>query len=124
MVEGARGTTEQGAFLADLLLDNVPGIDAARRLEFAQRLQQLSGPAAAKGVEDTALYVYVPLLSRNEVGGGPDRSLDDAAERLHRSNRTRGERAPLSLITTNTHDTKKSADIRARLDALTEMPDE
>lgn len=124
MVEAARGATEQGAFLADLVLGAVPGVDPARRLQFIQRLQQLSGPAAAKGVEDTALYVYVPLLSRNEVGGGPDRPLADATERLHQSNLVRAERWPRSLIATNTHDTKKSADIRARLDALTEIPDE
>ena len=43
------------------------------RLRFVQRFQQLSGPATAKGVEDTAFYVYTPLLSRNEVGGGPRR---------------------------------------------------
>ena len=95
-----------------------------RRLTFVLRFQQTSGPAAAKGVEDTALYRYVPLVSLNEVGGEPDRSLDDAVDRLHRANQARAERWPLALVSTNTHDTKRSADVRARIDVLSEMPDE
>ena len=90
------------------------------RLPFIQRLQQTSGPATAKGVEDTALYVYVPLASRNEVGGAPDRPLDDAVGRFHRANAARAHCWPSALTTTNTHDTKRSADLRARLDVLTE----
>ena len=90
------------------------------RLPFIQRLQQTSGPATAKGVEDTALYVYMPLASRNEVGGAPDRPLDDAVGRFHRANATRAHCWPSALTTTNTHDTKRSADLRARLDTLTE----
>jgi (1->4)-alpha-D-glucan 1-alpha-D-glucosylmutase len=95
-----------------------------RRLTFVLRFQQTSGPAAAKGVEDTALYRYVPLVSLNEVGGEPDRPLDDAVGRLHRANQARAERWPLALVSTNTHDTKRSADVRARIDVLSEMPDE
>ncbi|HKW11050.1 MAG TPA: malto-oligosyltrehalose synthase [Gemmatimonadaceae bacterium] len=95
-------------------------IDGPERLTFVQRLQQTSGPATAKGVEDTALYVYVPLLSRNEVGGGPARPLDDAVGRFHRANTGRACRWPSSLTCVNTHDTKRSADLRARLDVLTE----
>jgi (1->4)-alpha-D-glucan 1-alpha-D-glucosylmutase len=98
--------------------------DALARLEFVQRLQQLSGPAAAKGVEDTALYVYVPLLSRNEVGGAPDDPLADAAAQLHAMNLQQHTRWPLGLRCTNTHDTKRSADVRARLDALAQIPRE
>ncbi|HEY5060788.1 MAG TPA: malto-oligosyltrehalose synthase, partial [Gemmatimonadaceae bacterium] len=99
-------------------------VDSAARLQFVQRVQQLSGPAAAKGVEDTALYDYAPLASRNEVGGAPDRPLDDAVQRLHDANERRAARHPLALLATNTHDTKRSADARARLDALSEMPKE
>ena len=91
-----------------------------RNLPFVQRLQQTSGPAAAKGVEDTALYVYVPLVSRNEVGGAPDRPLDDAVGRFHRANVERACHWPSSLTCVNTHDTKRSADLRSRLDVLTE----
>jgi (1->4)-alpha-D-glucan 1-alpha-D-glucosylmutase len=89
-------------------------------LTFIQRLQQTSGPATAKGVEDTALYIYVPLASRNEVGGAPDRPLDDAVGRLHRANSDRACHWPSALTCTNTHDTKRSADLRARLDVLSE----
>ena len=88
-----------------------------------QRLQQLSGPATAKGVEDTALYVYVPLASRNEVGGAPDRPLDDAVAALPpRQCAARRAIGRSALVTTNTHDAKRSADVRARLAALSEMP--
>jgi (1->4)-alpha-D-glucan 1-alpha-D-glucosylmutase len=88
------------------------------------KLQQTSGPAAAKGVEDTALYVYVPLASRNEVGGAPHRPLTHAAERAHARNQARATHWKRSLNATNTHDTKRSADVRARLSALTERPGE
>ena len=97
---------------------------ATKDLLFAQRLQQTSGPATAKGVEDTALYVYVPLASRNEVGGAPDRPLDDAVGRLHRANTDRACAWPSALTCTNTHDTKRSADVRARLDVLSECAPE
>lgn len=99
-------------------------LDIAGRLRFVQRLQQLSAPAAAKGVEDTALYVYVPLVSRNEVGGAPDHPLTHAVAELHTMNRRQRERWPLGLRATNTHDTKRSADVRARLDALAGVPRE
>ena len=91
--------------------------------EFVLRFQQTSGPATAKGVEDTALYAYVPVASRNEVGGEPDRPLDAAARLLHQANAERATAWPLALVCTNTHDTKRSADLRARVDVLTEMPE-
>ena len=91
---------------------------------FIGRLQQTSGPATAKGVEDTALYRYVPLASLNEVGGDPARDLARAVPDLHRANRERQQRWPRSLLCTSTHDTKRSADVRSRLDVLSELPDE
>ena len=109
------------AFIGKLLLNEVPGVDAAARVEFVQDVQVLSGPAAAKGVEDTALYVYVPVTSRAEVGAEPNQPLVGAVARLHDSNAYRAAHWPMSLLTTNTHDTKRSADVRARLDALTEL---
>jgi (1->4)-alpha-D-glucan 1-alpha-D-glucosylmutase len=112
------------AFIADVIVDNVPGIAPDLRLAFVERLQQVSGPATAKGIEDTALYQYIPLVSRNEVGGAPDHPLGDAVARLHRANDERQRRWPGSLITTNTHDTKRSADVRARLDVISETPRE
>jgi malto-oligosyltrehalose synthase len=107
-------------FVGAVLLDAADGIDPAVRLRFVARFQQLSGPAMAKGVEDTALYVYVPMVSRNEVGGAPDRPLEGAVARFHEMNRLRAARWPRTLSATNTHDTKRSADVRARLDALTD----
>jgi (1->4)-alpha-D-glucan 1-alpha-D-glucosylmutase len=95
---------------------------ARMRLAFVLRWQQLTGPAAAKGVEDTALYVYAPLASRNEVGGDPGVPVAGAVERLHARLAERATRYPRALNATNTHDTKRSADVRARLDALSESP--
>jgi (1->4)-alpha-D-glucan 1-alpha-D-glucosylmutase len=90
------------------------------RLAFVLRLQQLTGPAAAKGVEDTALYVYAPLASRNEVGGDPGVPVEGAVDRLHTLLAERARHSPGALNATNTHDTKRSADVRSRLDALSE----
>ncbi|HEX5970462.1 MAG TPA: malto-oligosyltrehalose synthase [Gemmatimonadaceae bacterium] len=95
---------------------------ARARLSFVLRWQQLTGPAAAKGVEDTALYVYAPLASRNEVGGDPGVPLAGAVERLHDRLGERAATMPRSLNALNTHDTKRSADVRARLDAISENP--
>jgi (1->4)-alpha-D-glucan 1-alpha-D-glucosylmutase len=94
------------------------------RRRFVQRFQQVSGPATAKGVEDTASYVHVPLLSRNEVGGAPDAPLAGAVAALHEANAHRAACWPRTLLATTTHDTKRSADVRARLDVLSEVPDE
>ena len=110
-----------------LLYEPLPDSRAAERtarLRFVTRFQQTSGPATAKGVEDTALYRFVPLASRNEVGGEPDRALGPSLETLHRANAERARDWPFALVCTNTHDTKRSADVRARLDVLSEIPDE
>ncbi len=96
---------------------------AGRAPVFVERLQQLSGPAAAKGVEDTAFYRYVPLLSLTEVGGEPDAPLEHAVAELHAANRSRARRWPRGLLSVSTHDTKRSADVRSRLDVLSEMPE-
>ena len=123
-VEVARARADGKSPVVDLIRSIVLDASSDARLGFVQRLQQTSGPATAKGVEDTALYIYVPLASRNEVGGAPDRPLDDAVARLHRAN---GERAcswPSALTCTNTHDTKRSADLRARMDVLSECAPE
>jgi (1->4)-alpha-D-glucan 1-alpha-D-glucosylmutase len=92
-------------------------------LDFVRRVQQLTGPVAAKGVEDTAFYRYHPLLSLNEVGGAPDRLGTSVAD-FHRLNAERLARWPHSLSATSTHDTKRSEDVRARINALSEVPDE
>jgi (1->4)-alpha-D-glucan 1-alpha-D-glucosylmutase len=112
------------AFIAKVLLSAEGGDESEPAVQFAQRLQQVSGPATAKGVEDTALYVYVPLASRNEVGGAPDRPLENAVARFHENNERRAASHPLSLVTTNTHDAKRSADARSRIEALSEIAHE
>jgi len=94
-------------------------------LEFVMRWQQFSGPAMAKGLEDTASYEYSALLSINEVGGDPLREkppVDLAG--FHEFNRARRRCWPHTFNATSTHDTKRSEDVRARLNVLTEIPDE
>jgi (1->4)-alpha-D-glucan 1-alpha-D-glucosylmutase len=90
---------------------------------FVMRWQQFSGAVMAKGLEDTAMYAYNPLVSRNEVGGDPGRPPTAPAE-FHRKNRARLRAWPHALSATSTHDTKRSEDVRSRIDVLSEMPDE
>jgi (1->4)-alpha-D-glucan 1-alpha-D-glucosylmutase len=91
--------------------------------EFVTRFQQTTPAVMAKGVEDTAFYRYVRLLALNEVGGDPSRfgiSVDD----FHRGSLERARRFPRGLLITQTHDTKRSGDARARVGALAGMADE
>jgi (1->4)-alpha-D-glucan 1-alpha-D-glucosylmutase len=85
--------------------------------EFVTRFQQTTGPVMAKGVEDTALYRYFRLTALNEVGGNPGRFALPVDE-FHRGNLEREERFPFHLLATQTHDTKRSGDVRARIAAL------
>jgi (1->4)-alpha-D-glucan 1-alpha-D-glucosylmutase len=88
--------------------------------EFVVRWQQATGPVMAKGVEDTAFYRYVRLTALNEVGGNPDRfSLDPAG--FHEAALERAERFPRWLLASQTHDTKRAGDVRARIGALAGM---
>src|SRR4029077_20030190 len=91
--------------------------------ELVTRFQQVSGPVMAKGVEDTAFYRWVRLTALNEVGGDPDR-FSLPVEEFHRANLERAESFPLHLLATQTHDTKRSGDVRARIGALAGMADE
>ena len=107
--------------LGDLLLLRRPGDDMEE--ELALRFQQLTGPVMAKGIEDTAFYRDLRLVSLNEVGGDPGAfGITPAA--FHDANRSAQERWPLAMLTTSTHDTKRSEDVRARLAVLSELPDE
>jgi (1->4)-alpha-D-glucan 1-alpha-D-glucosylmutase len=90
--------------------------------EAVRRFQQLSGPAMAKGVEDTALYRDTRLVARNEVGGNLGVFGRPVAE-LHQANAEREARWPQSMLATSTHDTKRGEDVRARLAVLSERPD-
>jgi len=94
--------------------------DASAPAEFIRRFQQTTPPVMAKGVEDTAFYRYVRLLALNEVGGDPGRFGIDV-DAFHAGNL---KRLPVNLLVSSTHDTKRSGDVRARLCALTAIPDE
>ncbi len=115
-------------FLRCVLLLEPPYYIADRRpdwLAFVMRWQQFSGPVMAKGLEDTASYRYNALLTLNEVGGDPLRERPPFdLEEFHEFNRRRLEEWPDGLSATATHDTKRGEDMRARLNVLTEMPDE
>jgi (1->4)-alpha-D-glucan 1-alpha-D-glucosylmutase len=90
--------------------------------EFVSRFQQTSPPVTAKGIEDTSFYRYLRLLALNDVGGDPGRwgiSVDE----FHAANVARAARFPRALLVTQTHDTKRSGDARARVGALSAMAD-
>ncbi len=114
-------------FIQDVLLlndpDGISDVDRAVRRLFVMRFQQLTGPVMAKGLEDTAFYRYVPLLSLNEVGGSP-RSLGTSVAAFHAKNTARAALWPNSLLATSTHDHKRSEDVRARINVLSEIPAE
>jgi (1->4)-alpha-D-glucan 1-alpha-D-glucosylmutase len=103
--------------LADALLLQRPAPP-----QFVTRFQQTTPAIEAKGVEDTAFYRYGRLLALNDVGGDPSR-FGVAVDRFHAANAERADRFPLNLLTTQTHDTKRSADVRARIAALSALPE-
>ena len=110
-------------FLLIDLADNHSEEERSEWVNFVMRFQQLSGPLMAKGFEDTTLYVYNRLLSLNEVGGDPDH-FGVPVDEFHDFNRRRGERWPHSMNATETHDTKRGEDARARINVLSELPQE
>ena len=103
--------------------DYVSEVEKRDWLHFAKRFQQLTGPVMAKGVEDTTHYVYNRLLSLNEVGGRPGH-FGCFLEEFHHFNTKKRDLWPDSLNATSTHDTKRGEDARARINVLSEMPDE
>lgn len=96
---------------------------SSEALEVIMRIQQFTGAAMAKGFEDTALYVYCRLLSLNEVGGNPS-IFGISKEDFHRFNQTKQLKWHLSMNATATHDTKRGEDARARLNVLSEIPNQ
>ncbi|MDI1229871.1 MAG: malto-oligosyltrehalose synthase [Methylobacter sp.] len=90
-------------------------------IAFAMKFQQFTSPVMAKGLEDTSAYIYHRLLSLNEVGGDP-RRFGVTLTAFHRANQTRAKNWPHAMVTTSTHDTKRSEDMRARLNVLSEIP--
>ena len=94
-----------------------------RELEFVMRFQQITSPVTAKGYEDTALYRFNRLVSLNEVGGDPSRFGTPLAE-FHAAMADRQRAYPHGLSATSTHDTKRGEDVRARINVLSEIPEE
>jgi len=83
------------------------------------RFQQLTSPAAAKAVEDTACYRSGALLSRNDVGFDPQQ-FSAPVEAFHAECLARAQHFPRNLLTTATHDHKRGEDTRARMAVLSE----
>lgn len=114
-------------FLRDtLLLCNYFDFDEADRdtlVRLVMRFQQITGPVMAKSVEDTAFYAYNRLVSLNEVGGTPA-VFGVTPDEFHQQNQKRLKSWPHAMIALSTHDTKRSEDVRARLNVLSELPDE
>ena len=90
-------------------------------IRFAMKFRQVTAAVMAKGLEDTAFYRYNRLVSLNEVGGNPNKFGTDVEE-FHRSNEDRLENWPDSMLSSSTHDSKRSEDVRARINVLSEMP--
>jgi (1->4)-alpha-D-glucan 1-alpha-D-glucosylmutase len=113
-------------FIRSLLLNELPdGVSDLYRdgvRTFAGKFQQLTAPAMAKAMEDTCFYRYVKLLSLNEVGSEPTRfGLTPSA--FHRLAQIRLQHWPHTMLGTSTHDSKRSEDVRARINVLSEMPE-
>ena len=111
-------------FIGSLLLKQagyIPEEEHGEHMRFVAKFQQVTSPVTAKGIEDTALYVYNRLVSLNEVGGEPDR-FGVAPDVFHARMRERATRWPHGLSASSTHDTKRSEDVRARVNVLSELP--
>ncbi|HSK99626.1 MAG TPA: malto-oligosyltrehalose synthase [Rubrobacteraceae bacterium] len=123
----ATSATDKGAydFVSDALLLELDGPEEYRNmvLRFAMKFQQYTGPVMAKGTEDAAFYVYNRLVSLNEVGGEPD-LFGVSVPEFHHSNAGRAKHHPHTMLSSSTHDTKRSEDVRARVSALSEIPGE
>lgn len=115
------------AFVRDMLLLDYPvgasDDERAAQRRFVRKFQQVTAPVMAKGLEDTAFYRYHRLLSLNEVGNDADR-FGISPDELHHANQERQAKWPWALSALSTHDTKRSEDVRARLNVLSELPEE
>jgi (1->4)-alpha-D-glucan 1-alpha-D-glucosylmutase len=113
-------------FLRDVLVFRFPeNLDAEARAahtHFVLKFQQTTGPIMAKGLEDTVFYIYNRLVALNEVGGEPQQ-FGLSVEAFHESNIDRRRNWPTALLATSTHDTKRSEDVRARIVAISEIPE-
>jgi (1->4)-alpha-D-glucan 1-alpha-D-glucosylmutase len=112
-------------FIQRMLLIDVYGSDAGwykqAVLRFSMKFQQVTAAVMAKGLEDTAFYRYNRLVSLNEVGGNPSH-FGTSLEEFHRANQERLSCWPDSMLASSTHDSKRSEDVRARINVLSEIP--
>jgi len=112
-------------FISAVLLTRIAdGQDTAYRkavTTFAMKFQQFTSPVMAKGLEDTAFYRYDRLISLNDVGGDLRRFGTSAAE-FHSANQERLRHWPHTMLATSTHDSKRSEDVRSRINVLSEIP--
>ncbi len=113
-------------FLRDNLLfqfpENISEEEAGEHRAFVMKFQQCTGPVMAKGLEDTAFYIYNRLIALNEVGGEPQR-FGLSVQDFHAHNLRRLQSWPHSMNSSSTHDTKRSEDTRARIASISEIPD-
>ncbi len=131
VIEAARGRipllVNELNFIEKLLLleweESLTPEQKGLRLHFVMRLQQLTGPLMAKGIEDTLFYVYNRLISLNEVGGHPGKFGLTIAD-FHKFNQEQNSTWTHKMNATATHDTKRGEDVRARLNVLSEIPEE
>jgi (1->4)-alpha-D-glucan 1-alpha-D-glucosylmutase len=107
-------------FLHGLLLGRFGGEAEA---DLALRFQQFTAPVTAKGVEDTAFYRHLRLIALNDVGNDPSR-FGTTPEAFHRHNQRTAETWPATMLSTSTHDTKRSEDVRVRIALLSEIPEQ
>ncbi|HYO10221.1 MAG TPA: malto-oligosyltrehalose synthase [Tepidisphaeraceae bacterium] len=109
-------------YVADVVLLRSPLGAHEEAVRFAGKFQQVTAPTTAKGIEDTAFYLYNRLISLNEVGGEPQH-FGVAPAALHEYLASRQRLWPHAMSATSTHDTKRSEDVRARINVLSEMPE-
>ena len=114
-------------FIKDTVLFSAEETDSEKkdknRRDFIMKLQQFTGPVQAKGLEDTAFYRYNRLISLNEVGGQPQR-FGISVSGFHARNLKRQKNWPCTMTGTATHDHKRGEDARARINILSEIPDD
>jgi (1->4)-alpha-D-glucan 1-alpha-D-glucosylmutase len=112
-------------FLRNLLLmrfsEELPREQYDTQIHFLMKFQQCTSPVTAKGVEDTALYLYNRFIALNEVGGNPG-DFGMTISDFHRVNGERCSAIPHTMLATSTHDTKRSEDVRMRMAALSQLP--
>jgi len=134
VARAVRSARRRSSRLSDLVFDFVERIllhesgtgtpeENEERQRFIGKFQQTTSPVAAKGIEDTALYIDNRLLSLNEVGSDPT-VFGITPERLHQWMADRHQHWPSALSATGTHDTKRGEDVRARINVLSELPGE